>query len=76
MGINILLTKEESLILFEFLSRINENNYKDLFINKAEQNVLWNLESILEKELDEPFSPKYKKILEMAYKNLIQRNTE
>ena len=49
--IKIELNKDEAIVLFEFISRLNQN--KDLvnFDDQAEQRILWDLESLLEKEL-------------------------
>ena len=64
--VNIELTKEEAIVLFEFLSRFNENDAFDKFEDQAEQRVLWNIECVLEKELSEPLRDDYKEIIEKA----------
>ena len=56
----IKLNKDEALVLFEFLSRINDNELKEIFEDQAEQKILWILEGQLEKQLVEPFKPDYK----------------
>ncbi|MBE6506305.1 MAG: hypothetical protein E7Z72_00045 [Methanocorpusculum parvum] len=49
------LTKEEAVILFEWLYR---NRRKDEFFeDKAEQIVFWNIECLLEKALEPDISP-------------------
>jgi hypothetical protein len=68
MEINLKLNKEEALVLFEFLVKINKN--ENLFSNHAEQKVLEIMECILEKELEDIFSKDYKMILENAYKKI------
>ena len=60
---NITLTKSESIVLFEFITRINKENRKDLFEDQAEEKILWNLESILESKLIEPFQDNYSELL-------------
>ncbi len=60
------LTKSEAIVLFEFLSRFNENDDLGKFEDQAEQRVLWDIECILEKELSEPFRVDYKEIVEKA----------
>ena len=60
--ISIELTKDETLVLFEFLARFNETEHPDIFEDQAEQKVLWIIEGQLEKQLVEPFRPDYKKI--------------
>ncbi len=68
MEISLVLNKDEALILFEFLSRTCETEKFDdiLFDDKAEKQVLWNLEGQLQKILVEPFSPDYSEILKAA----------
>ncbi|MFZ1790891.1 MAG: hypothetical protein WAT92_21380 [Saprospiraceae bacterium] len=63
---NIEITKNEALVFFEFLSRLNEKEQIDFFDDQAEQKVLWIIEGILEKELVEPFKPDYKEIIQQA----------
>tara|TARA_R110002096_G_scaffold436025_1_gene665426 strand:- start:3824 stop:3958 length:135 start_codon:yes stop_codon:yes gene_type:complete len=36
----IKLNKDESLVLFEFLSRINDKELKEIFEDQAEQKIL------------------------------------
>ena len=62
----IKLNKDEALVLFEFLSRINYNELKEIFEDQAEQKILWILEGQLEKQLAEPFKPDYKDIIKEA----------
>jgi len=64
--VNIEITKDEALVLFEFLSRLNEKEQIDLFDDQAEQKVLWIIEGILQKELVEPLKPDYKEIIQQA----------
>lgn len=61
--ITIKLGKNEALVLFDFLSRINDKEMKEIFEDQAEQKVLWILEGHLEKQLVEPFKPEYKDII-------------
>lgn len=64
--ITINLGKDEALVLFDFLSRINDKGLKEIFEDQAEQKVLWTLEGHLEKQLVEPFKPEYKDIISEA----------
>jgi hypothetical protein len=64
--VNIELTKDEAIVLFEFLVRFNENDNLTSFEDQSEQRVLWDLECILEKELSEPFRADYKEIVKKA----------
>ena len=64
--ITIKLTKDEALVLFEFLSRFNENDNKEIFQDQAEEKALWIIEGQLEKILVEPFMPNYQDIIQEA----------
>ncbi len=64
--LNLELTKNEALVLFEFLGRFNENDRKELFEDQAEERIMWDLECLLEKQLSEPFRKDYQKIIEKA----------
>jgi len=55
--VTIELSNHEALVLFEFLHRFDEEGYR--FADQSEQRVLWDVESMLEKQLVEPFSPDY-----------------
>lgn len=59
------LSREAAVVLYEWLARFNETG-KSAFANQAEQRVLWDLESVLESGLAEPFSPDYATILASA----------
>ena len=64
--IKIELSKDEALVLFEFLGRLNKQNIDTLFEDQAEQRVLWDIESTLEKALSEPFLDNYLELLNNA----------
>ena len=68
--LNLKITKDESLVLFEFLSRFNQSEHKEIFEDQAEQKTLWILEGQLEKQLVEPFKPDYKDIINDARKQI------
>ena len=59
------LTDSEALVLFDFLARFNECSDFE-FEDQAEQRVLWNIESILEKSLVAPFLPTYDLLIKQA----------
>lgn len=68
-AVNIQLTKEESLVLFEFLSRFSESD--ELIIqHQAEARVLWNVTCLLDKSLVEPFQENYRELLDKAREKL------
>ena len=63
--VEIKFSKDEAVVLFEFLFRFIEENKLQINDN-AETNVLWNLQCKLEKVLVEPFQENYKEIVEAA----------
>jgi hypothetical protein len=67
--VEIKLTKDEALVLFDFLSRFS-NDDKLIIQDQAEERALLNLTCVLEKQLAEPFSPDWKKIIEAAKNRL------
>lgn len=59
------LTRKESLVLFEFLRRCDDEG-EYAFVDQAEQRVLWDLEGNLERQLVEVFNPCYRELLNAA----------
>lgn len=59
------LSKDEALVLYEFVSRFGTEERVEVK-DPAEERALWNLEALLEKELVEPLAPDYSEILEQA----------
>jgi hypothetical protein len=57
------LTNDEAIVLFEWLSRFNAEKHPELFEDQAEERVLYDLEAVLEKVIDETFRDDYKDIL-------------
>ena len=68
-SVSINLTKDEALVLFEFLFRFSETD-KLSIEQQSEERALWNLACIFEKELSEPFDKKYGDILSQARERL------
>ncbi len=64
------LTKDEAIVLFEFLDEFNKKDNKELFSDQAEQRVLWDIECVLEKQLSEPFKADYLEIVRQARKKI------
>ena len=64
--ISIKFSKDEALVLFEFFSRFNTEEHKDIFQDQAEEKTLWIIEGQLEKILVEPFMPNYQDIIQEA----------
>lgn len=67
--VEIKLTKDEALVLFDFVSHFS-NDDKLSIQDQAEERALWNLTCIFEKQLVEPFSPEWDKIIEAAKNRL------
>ena len=64
-AVRIELTNEEALVLFDCLSRMNDE--KELrFEHQAEQRVLWDIECVLEAKLVGPFKSNYDELLQKA----------
>lgn len=72
--VNIELTKEEAIVLFEFLGRFNEDDDSSRFEDQAEQRVLWNIESSLEKKLSEPLRAYFQDIVSKSRERLRDEN--
>lgn len=60
------LTKEEAIVLLDWLSRFNEDEKSKFFQDQAEERVLWNMEASLEKTISEVFESNYGEILYKA----------
>ncbi|WP_417442074.1 hypothetical protein [Idiomarina sp.] len=67
--VGIKLTKDEALVLFDFLSRFS-NDDKLSIQDQAEEKALWNLTCVFEKALTEPFSSDWGNIIENARNRL------
>ena len=58
--VTITLTRDEAIVLFEFLSRYSEAPHELRIADQAEQRVLWNMQANLESALHEPINnPNY-----------------
>ena len=67
------LSGDEALILFEFLSRLNERARPELFEDQAEERALWTLEALLQRVLVEPFRSDYAELVQQARSRLRDR---
>ncbi len=68
------LSRSESLVLFEWLSRNWERtqwNDEHAFVDPAEKQILIWIENELQKLLAEPFDPKYKEIITKSYREIV-----
>ncbi len=72
--INISLTKDEALVLFEFLTRFSESDSELTIEDQAEERVLWNLCCDLEKILVESFKESYGELLNQAREKVRDKN--
>lgn len=63
--VKIDLTRDEALVLFDLLHRFEKTERLDIQ-HQAEEQALWNLSALLERELAEPFSRDYAEFLEQA----------
>ena len=66
----IKLTKDQALVLFEFLARTNEADHTELFVDQVELKMLCLLEGQLERQLAEPFLKNYSAIVAEARNRL------
>lgn len=64
--VSIGLSRDQALVLFEWLARTGSGEQPAAFEDQAEQRVLWDLEAALEKHLAEPFRSDYRDLLEAA----------
>lgn len=60
------LTKEEAVVLLDWLSRFNQGERLDLFQDQAEERVLWDMEASLEQVISETFNDNYTELLSKA----------
>jgi len=63
--VQVSLTCDEAIVLFELLQRFSETDMLSLE-DEAEKRVLWNLCCLLEEKLTEPFSLNYSERLTQA----------
>lgn len=71
--VEIKLTKDEALVLFDFLSRFSNEDTLSIH-DQAEERALWNLTCIFEKVLAEPFSVEWQSIIKGARNRLRNEN--
>lgn len=67
--VQISVSKDEALVLFELLSRFSETG-KLAIEHQSEERTLWNLNSQLEKIQIEPFKSNYADLLQQAQERL------
>lgn len=69
-NVDITLSRAEALVLFELLSRFSKTE-KLVIEHAAEERVLWDVCSLLEEKLVEPFEEDYDSILQTARGSLV-----
>ena len=67
----VTMTRAEALVLFDFLSRFDQNQQLDIR-DRAEEFVLWHVHGAFERVLVEPFAADYVKKLEAARETVRQ----
>lgn len=64
--VQISLTSDEALVLYDWLHRSEQQDAHASVEHHAEQVALWNLTALLERELVEPFDPRYDELVREA----------
>jgi hypothetical protein len=67
--IQLELTGDEALVLFNFLQRFDDEGTL-IVQDQAEERALWNLHCLLQKRLTEIFHPAYRSLLAAARERL------
>ena len=68
--ISLALSRDQALVLFEWLARAGVSQQPVPFEDQAEQRVLWDLESLLEAALVEPLRIDYRTLVGRALERL------
>ena len=74
-NITVELSLDEALVLFEWLTR-NDERGNVAVEHPAEQQVLWMIESQLERNLNAPLSAQYRTLLEEARNRLSPQSAD
>jgi hypothetical protein len=69
-GVIIELSRDEALVLFEWLHRSEREGRVSPPQHDGDQLALWNLSALLERELVEPFKQNYAQLVEEARERL------
>lgn len=64
--ISLRLSRDEAIVLFDWLTRTSEAGEPAVFVDQAEQRVLWDIEAALEARLTEPLAADYRARLDTA----------
>ena len=72
--ISIVFSEDEAIVLFEWLHKLNEEERPGLIQDQAEERLLFDLESELEKMVSSAFSNNYKELLFKARARIRDKN--
>ena len=72
-GVNVTLTSDEALVLFELLHRWEDSGELDMVLLPGEQTAIWALCVRLESTLVEPFKRDYRESVSCARQRLAER---
>jgi hypothetical protein len=72
----IRLSRDEALVLFDWLHRSEGHDGVSLLELDGERVALWNLSALLERELAEPFKPEYERLVAEARGRLASSRTD
>ena len=73
LNISLTISKDEALVLFEFLTKFNQKEHPEIFEDQAEQKTLWIIDGLLEKQLVETLHSNYKALI-LRVRNRIRNN--
>lgn len=69
--ISFTLSRDECLVLFDFIGKIESSHGEHLSLNQSETIVFENMESILEREISEQFRKDYGQLVADAQERVI-----
>ena len=75
-GVTLQLSDDEALVLFEWLSRMDNEDALTSLANRSEQRVLWDVVAMLEPQIDDLFRPDYAELVQAATDRLAPRDSE
>ena len=72
--LNVTLTPDEALVLFEWLHRSEDLGGPDPVLLPGEETALWALSARLERILAEPFAANYRELVDQARQRLAEQD--
>lgn len=73
--VKLVLSKQEALVFFDWLGRLNSVERDNFYVHRAEQQLLFDFEASLEKILVEPFSKNYVDLIKDARESVFPSET-